>query len=173
MRPFCCALFAFLIVGAAFSQDTYHAPAPQYESNYSPYTLPLSTPSSSLEGPPLQVGASNATQGLTAGASNSAAELQPATTLPAVDLFPIYYGVPAVTGFEPGMPEAWNESTSAAPLPSGFVDTGVAELITVQDLPERGYGVSVAQAASHAKSLAQHAVRVYTNADIDRLHEGN
>lgn len=165
---FCCLLFVLSIIGAVFAQDTNDA-APQHAPNYNPYTLPRSTPSISLEGPPLQVGATNATEGLIAGASNNNVELPSPDTLPPLDLFPIYYGGPPVTGFQPVLPETENGSSSASPLPNGVFDTGVSAMITSQELHERGYGVSLAQAATIAKSMAQHAVRTYTNADIDRL----
>jgi len=170
--PLCCVLFALSAIGAAFAQETNN-PASQYAPNYANYAVPLSTPSISLEGPPLQVGATNATEGLIAGASNTNIEVPSPDALPPVDLFPIYYGGPPVTGFQSALPETENEFSSPAPLQEGFIDTGVSAMITPQDLRERGYGVSLAQAAAIARSMGQRATRTYTNADIDRLRAGS
>jgi hypothetical protein len=56
--------------GIAFSQDTNFATGPQYLMNYGSPLLArsISTPSLSLAGPPIEVGASNATGVLSAGA---------------------------------------------------------------------------------------------------------
>jgi len=71
-------------LGAAFGQDTNFASGPQYLMTHgSPlFAQPLSTPSLSLAGPPLEVGADNATARLIAGAENQTVSLPPADALP-------------------------------------------------------------------------------------------
>lgn len=80
------------------------------------------------------------------------------------NLFPIYYGYPMVsvvelTGEEP-----------ARPLPASITSVGYAVIGDAQTLSERGYGVTVVEAASFWKAHKPHVNRVYTNADIERLH---
>jgi hypothetical protein len=76
--------------GTAFGQDTNFASGPQYLMQGSPlFARSISTPSLPLTGPPLDVGASNATENLIAGADNQTA-VPPRP--PDVNLFPIYYG---------------------------------------------------------------------------------
>src|SRR5258707_6606272 len=89
-------VFTLLIFPAAVlvtGQDTNFGQGPQYLMNGSPvFARPISTPSIALEGPPLEVGASNATGVLIAGAQNKTV-LPPADgALPSINLFPIYYG---------------------------------------------------------------------------------
>jgi hypothetical protein len=79
------------------------------------------------------------------------------------DLLPIYYGYPMPSVIE-------LVSTEPKELPPSIVDTGVGGMTNVQSLRERGYGVTLGQTASFWKSHAPHATRVYTNADIERLH---
>jgi hypothetical protein len=194
---FCCAIL-IAALGAAFAQDSNFATGPQYllnqtsgyASSYSPisgsqlygpinygpadygstfFLRPISTPSLSLSAPPLEVGASNATGPLIAGAENQVV-LPPQTVAePKFDLFPILYGQPPVQKIE----ISFSESSEASPLPSSIAEDGVDQLTTPQALQERGYGVTVAQAAAYSKARAGHATRVYTNADIDRLHSGS
>ena len=88
---FCCLLIVLSTIGIALAQDTNFAAGPQYLMN--PGASPLlarsiSTPSLSLTGPPLEAGASNATEGLIAGADTQTVMPQPH---PAVNLSTIYY----------------------------------------------------------------------------------
>ena len=46
-------------------------------------------------------------------------------------------------------------------------------MITPQALRERGYGVTLPEAAARQKARIRPGTRVYTNADIDRLHWAN
>jgi len=162
-------------VGMAFSQDTNFATGPQYLMNSDPTNLasplfarPISTPSLSLTGPPLRVGADNATEGLVAGAENQTASPQ---RQPETDLFPTHYGVPPASVIEIGLP-AYSES-SKPELPASILDTGVWQITTAQVLRERGFGVTLAEAAAHGKARKRRAPRVYTNADINRLRGGS
>lgn len=198
MRVFLiCGTILILALGAAFAQDSNFDSGPQYllnqtsgyASSYSPisgsqqygsisygpadygstfFLRPISTPSLSLSNPPLEAGASNATGVLIAGAENQVVLPPSAGALPKFDLFPILYGPPPVQEIEINLSETPNRS-----LPASIAEDGVDQITTPQALQQRGYGVTVAQAAAYSKARAGHATRVYTNADIDRLHSGS
>jgi hypothetical protein len=57
------------------------------------------------------------------------------------------------------------------PLPPSIFETGVTGLTTIQSLRERGYGVPLGETAQFYKTHKPHARRVYTNADVQRLHQ--
>lgn len=172
---FCCMLIVLASLGATFGQDTNFATGPQYLMNYgSPlFARPISTPSISLSGPPLEVGANTATGVLIAGAENQTVLPPSADALPQVDLFPIYYGVIPVNVIEISFSGARGELSSPNELPVTILDTGVWQVTTAQALRERGYGVTLVEAAAYGKARARHATHVYTNADIERLHSGS
>ncbi len=169
--PFCCTLLV-LALGVAAGQETNFATGPQYLMiQGSPlFARPISTPSLSLNGPPLEIGASNATADLIAGPENHTVLPPSPDALPSVDLFPIYYGEPPISeievSFSPG------ESSLPASLPASILDTGVWQTTTAQALRARGYGVALAEAAQLGKTQTRRATHVYTNADIDRLRGG-
>jgi hypothetical protein len=170
-----CLWFSLIVIsawGVAFAQDTNFATGPQYLMNYgSPlFAQPISTPSMSLAGPPLEVGASNATGRLTAGAENQTVVLPPADALPLVDFFYFYYGTPSLDVIEISFPKG---SPSRNDLPASILDTGVWQVTTAEGLRERGFGLTLPEAAAYGKARTRHAGRVYTNADIDRLHTGS
>ncbi len=194
---FCCTIL-IAALGPAFAQDSNFAIGPQYllnqtsgyASSYSPisgsqqygpinygpadygstfFLRPISTPSLSFATPALEVGASNATGVLTAGAENQVVFPPQAVAEPKFDLFPILYGQPTVQKIE----ISFSESSNAAALPPSIAEYGVVQFTTPQALQERGYGVSVAQAAAYSKARPSHPARVYTNSDIDRLHSGS
>jgi hypothetical protein len=161
-----------LSLGSAFAQDTNFATGPQYlltRDSTSPasafFTRPISTPTLALPNPLLEPGANNATESLAAGADTETAVRQVA---PPADLFPIYYGVPRVSVVEVSFSEP-----SSNPLPASILDAGVWQITTSQALHQRGYGVTLREAAADGKIRARHSHRVYTNADIDRLHSGS
>jgi hypothetical protein len=166
---FCCTLILLSGIGTALAQDTNFATGPQYLMNYgSPmFAHPISTPSLSLSGTLLEVGASNATAGLAAGADTQTAA---PTSRPAADLFPIYYGPPPASVIEISFAES---QAPPNPLPASILDTGVWQVTTVQALRERGYGITLAEAAALGKERARHANHIYTNDDITRLHGGS
>jgi hypothetical protein len=159
-----------LSVGMAFSQDTNFANGPQYlmTAGSPQYARPISTPSMSLSALPLQVGATNATDGLVTGPQNGTVSRSQPDAPPQVDLFPIYYGTAWAGEFKISLPPA----ESVTPLPASIADTGAWQFTTAQALRERGYGVTIVEFAAYEKAHAQHASRVYTNADIERLHDG-
>src|SRR5271170_8013479 len=83
-----------LTQGIAFSQDTNFATGPQYLMNYGSPLLArsIATPSTSLAGQPIAVGASNATGVLSAGAGTQNVLPPCPDALPKIDSFPIFYG---------------------------------------------------------------------------------
>jgi hypothetical protein len=165
MRVFLyCWAIVLAAVGAAFAQDTNFATGPQYLMNYgSPlFARPISTPSLSLSGPPLEVGATTATADLIAGAENQTTVPRDADALPVVDFFSIYYGTAPVQLIEISFRERHE-------LPASILDAGVWEFTTAQALRERGIGVTLGEAAAYSKSRTHHADRIYTNTDIERL----
>lgn len=59
-----------------------------------------------------------------------------------------------------------------ASLPASIVNVGVTEMLDPHALRARDYGMDVGEVAAYWKSHKLHASRVYTNADIERLHRG-
>jgi hypothetical protein len=160
-------LFVLLTLGTAFAQDTNFSTGPQYLLlGSSLMARPISTPSLSLAAPALEAGASNATANLVAGAENRTAAPR---THPDANLFPIYYGAAPSSVVEIHFPSA----PSANQLPASILNNGVWQLTTAQALREHGHGVTLAEAAAYGKARTRHATRVYTNADVERLHGGS
>ena len=162
-------LFVLVLSACAvvFGQDTNFANGPQYMLQGSPiFARSLSTPTLSLNGPPLGVGASSATDGLTAGAGNQIVLPPNPGALPQVDLFPIYYGTPQPSVIEIPFPYEVSSQASVA-------DFGVWQFTRPSALRESGYELTAAEAASQGKARSHPATRVYTNADIDRLQGRN
>jgi hypothetical protein len=173
MRSFLyCVLIMVSAVGMAFAQDTNFATGPQYLMNYgSPlFARPISTPSMSLAGPPIEVGASDATGVLSAGAGNQYVSPPSAVALPKIDFFPIFYGGPPVSENGEISFSFPIETPSPVEIPPSLLDNGDSRMTTVQALRERGYGVTLAEAAAYDKAQARHATHTYTNADTTRLH---
>jgi hypothetical protein len=171
-KGFLLSLILLAAVAAAFGQETNFATGPQYLITHGStmFAQPISTPSMSLTGPLLQVGATSATADLTAGAENQTVPMQPADALPLVDFFSFYYGtdsgIPASNSIEISFR---GTSPSPSELPTSILDTGIWQITTPQALRERGFGVTLPEAAAYGKARARHSNRVYTNADIDRL----
>ena len=172
----CCMLLVLSALGIAFGQDTNFPSGPQYlmtsdlMKNDSPFfARPISTPSMSLAGPPLEVGASNATGVLITGAGNQDVLPPRPDAVPRIDLFPIFYGRSPASVIEISFPP----EPSSNQLPASILDTGVWQITTAKALRERGYGVTLPEAAGYGKMRTRRATRVYTNADIDRLHSGS
>jgi hypothetical protein len=150
------------LVGISAAQDTNFATGPQYlMASGSPiFAQPIATPSLSLEAP---------LPGIPSlPAIGPAVENESYTTNPELrhqaDLFPIYYGSPMISDIE---------ITSAQPasaLPASILDVGVTGMTSAQSLRERGYGVPLGDTAAFWKAHKRRAARVYTNADVQRLH---
>ena len=166
-------LLWLLAAGVAAGQDTNFATGPQYLMNYgSPIFLhPISTPSIAWQSPLLEVGASDARSGLSAGPENRTTDSLPQPAPPA-DLSPIYYGEPAVSEVEISFSGNEGEAELEA-LPASILDVGTWQMTTIEALHERGYGVSLAEAAAYWKTHPQHATHAYGNGDIERLHQNN
>jgi hypothetical protein len=170
---FSCALLVALAIPMAFGQDTNFANGPQYLLNdgsrneLSFFVRPIATPSMSLSGPPLQIGASNATGDLVAGVQDQTVSPTHGMASPTGDLFPIFYGVPRVNV---EISSSQSTAGSQSKLLESILDTAVGQLTTAQALREAGFGVTLPEATVYGKAHTRRATRVYTNADIDRLH---
>lgn len=164
MRVLSCCILVLSAVGLSLGQDTNFATGPQYLM-LGPllFARSISTPSLDLSGPPLEVGASNATENLVAGADNYTASAKFETP---ASLLPIYNGGALASVIEISFPS----EPSSNQLPASILDTGVSQITTVQALRERGYGVTLGEAAAYSKAHIGHATHIYTDADIARLH---
>ena len=156
-----CLLLAMMGISAA--QETNFAVGPQYlmTSGSPMFAQPIATPTLSLENPlsPIpslpEVGPVVIDQPYV---PNSALEqLGP-------DLFPIYYGYPMPSVVEIVSTEPPRE------LPASIVDPGVTGITNAQSLRESGYGKPLGDVGAYWKTHRRHAPRVYTNADVERLH---
>jgi hypothetical protein len=164
-----CVLFA--VVGISAAQDSNFSAGPQYLMNFgSPMFLrPIATPTLSLsETNPASL---PATEPVTATETSSAS----AGSQSQAGLTRIYWGG------QPETSEAVSETASVieisgtqppSNLPASIVNVGVQETVDAQALRERGYGVTVSEASSFWKTHKPHAVRVFTNRDVERLHGG-
>jgi len=172
-----CLLLTLTAIGTA--QDTNFVVGPQYlvTSNSPMFLRPIATPSLSLSTPPPNVNAP-ATEALPQ-------PLSPTAGLPQPDLTRILWGprdaepkVGVPEGSEPGLGENVVENvieiTSAEtprPLPASLIDTGVTGMTTARSLRDFGYGVPLGETAQFWKTHKPHAPRVYTNTDVQRLHQ--
>jgi hypothetical protein len=157
LAPFFCLFFA--LVGFSSAQDTNFPEGPQYLLTGSPLLArSIATPTLSLETPlpPIpdlpQIGPVIGPQ-----------PYIPNPELPhQADLFPVYYGYAMASVVE---------LTSAEPpreLPASLVDSGVVVMIDRPSLG--GGGITLGEVAMFWKAHKSHAPRVYTNADVERLH---
>jgi len=162
MRLACCLLFVFALIGIGAAQDTNFPTGPQYLITFdSPmFARPIATPSLSLDAPLPDIQPLPEIVPVIGNQPyipNPMLEHQP-------DLLPIFYGYAMPSVVELVSPESTPE------LPQSITDAGVTRMIDVTSLREWGYGVTVGETASFWKSHKSHAPRVYTNADVDRLH---
>jgi hypothetical protein len=150
-----CVLIALTGIGSA--QETNFPSGPQYlMTSGSPlFARPIATPSLSLgeSGPNSASGTQTAAVAITPVFQGQA------------DLMPIYYGVPRVNVVEISAPE-----TSPKTFPASIANVGVTEMTDPTSLRQRGFGVTLPEAASYWKTNKRPASRVYTNRDIERLH---
>ena len=160
LAPLFCLLLA--LAGISAAQDTNFPVGPQYlMTSGSPlFAQPIATPSLFLEAP--LPGIPSLPQ------IGPTVENEPFVANPELrhqaDLFPVYYGYKPISDVE---------ISSAQPtiaLPASILDNGVTVMTTVQSLRLRGYGVPLGDTAAFWKSHRPHAIRVYTNADVQRLH---
>jgi len=149
-----------VLIGISAAQETNFPVGPQYlMTNGSPlFARPIATPTLSFETP----SAAPEMPSLTGGGIVTT----PAAPQNQADLVSIYYGAPTASVIE---------ISSAEPpsgLPASIVNIGVAGTTDAQSLLERGVGVTVGEAASYWKAHKGHSARVFTNADVNRLHGG-
>jgi len=160
-----------LLIGMGAAQDTNFSTGPQYLMNYgSPLFLhSIATPTLSLSAPPAsapvaatEVGAGEQTVTVPAGVQNRVA-----------DLPRIYWGGPKVSeNAGEKVSEIELSSQQPAALPASILDLGVGPTVNAPSLGERGYGMSLAEAAAFWKTHKTRVSHLYTNADIARLHGG-
>jgi hypothetical protein len=161
MRLVCCLFLA--LIGIAAAQDTNFPVGPQYLLTGAPmFAQPIATPSLTLDAPLPPIPSLPEVESVI---GNEGPIANPEPSLGA-DLLPIYYGYSGPSIVELISPEL------PAELPQSITDAGVTRMIDAQTLREWGYGVTLGETASFWKSHKPHAPRVYTNADVDRLHGG-
>lgn len=163
MRLIGSLLVLFVLAGMAAAQDTNFPVGPQYlisSDSASALLHPIATPSLNLDAP-LPPIASLPEVG--EPVENQLYIPDPVVTKQA-DLLPIFYGYPRVPVVEIISPEATPE------LPTSITDAGVGGVIDPQSLRGVGFEIPLGDVASHWKAHIPHDLRVYTNADIQRLH---
>ncbi len=162
-------LSGFVLDGVSTAQETSFSSGPQYLITGSPMFLqPIATPSLSLSSPP---------------SASAASETEPvpepsspfAGTPPQPNLTRIFWGEPMSERANQGVSETAVEIelTSAAPirpLPTSMVDTGVTGMTSVQSLRMWGFDAPLGETAAFWKAHKPPVSRVYTNADVKRLH---
>jgi hypothetical protein len=167
-------LLVFAVAGISFAQgqynaDTHFRTGPQYLDTFpaDTYLTPLTTPSLSFPSQltPTQQAQSEEVMGVT-----TSAPLPPVYTQGAPSPSQIYWGMPAPEAEY----EAPSEEQAAGPeaptnLPSGFVDLGVSQIVSERQLHRQGIGISLAQDARYWRAHRPAIVRLYTNADIEKL----
>jgi hypothetical protein len=161
--------FCLLVVlaGISAAQDTNFSEGPQYlmTAGSPMFARPIATPSLSLQSP--------------LPAISSFPEIEPPTDNQTVlanpelgheaNLFPVYYGYRMPTVVELTATEEPLELPQSLSN-AGVVNAGVVGMTDPQSLRERGYGIPLAEVASFWKAHKARATRVYTNADVERLH---
>jgi hypothetical protein len=158
LASFFCLLFA--LVGISAAQDTNFPVGPQYLLTGSPILArPIATPTLSLDTPLPPI--PNLPE---VGPPITDQPFIPNPELQEPNLLPIFYGYPMPSLVVLILPESPTE------LPRSIVEAGVTGMTDVQSLQERGYGVTLGESASFWKSHKPRAPRVYTNADVERLH---
>jgi hypothetical protein len=161
LASFCFLLF--VLAGISAAQDMNFAVGPQYlmTSGSPMFARPIATPTLSLDAPLPSIPSLPEVGPPVAG--------QPFVSNPEIqgpDLLPIYYGYPIPSVVELTSTEAASE------VPQSIINAGVVGMTNVQSLRERGYGVTLGESALFWKSHKLHASRLYTNADVERLHGG-
>lgn len=173
MRIYACVCWLVLAVGGCAAQDTNFSVGPQYlMTSGSPlFARPIATPSLSFETAMPQAGPIEAT-----------AEPAPAPQVEVISalldaqrqmaLMSIYYGIPTMNVIEISFREPAGEETLQPALPVSITESGVTELTDAEALRQRGYGVTLPEAAQQWNSGKRAAPHVYTNSDVERLRNG-
>ena len=163
----CSVLLLVVMTGMVVAQDTNFDHGPQYllTNGSSIFARPIATPIMSPPAPVPEIGASDSTEGLAAGAEDATVTPQPPAPF---DFFPIFYGRKWVN--EIRMSSLAEDSAEDIEPPTSLVDEGV-EGTSGQGLIQWGYGPSLGQAAAQGRAQSGGARHVYTNEDIDRLRK--
>ena len=155
-------LLPFVLAGISFCQSTNFSVGPQYliTTESAQFLRPIATPSLSLNA--------------TLPPSSTLPQIGPAVTNPPyvanpelehqANLFPIYYGYPEIPAVE-------LTSSQPSELPPSVNDTGFVNVPAAQWLRVHGYGVTLAEAAAYSRAHKRASSHVYTNEDIQRLHQ--
>jgi hypothetical protein len=149
------------LVSISVAQDTNFPVGPQYLLTGSPLlarsiatpTLSLETPLPAIPDLP-EIGPVIGTQPYI---SNPELRHQ-------ADLFPVYYGYPMASVVELSSAEPPRE------LPASLVDSGVVVMIDAPSVREQEAGITLGEVALFWRTHKPRAPRVYTNADVERLH---
>ncbi len=80
------------------------------------------------------------------------------------DLFAVYYGYPMASVVELSSAEPPRE------LPATLLDSGVVVTNDAPSVREQESGITLGEEALFWKTHKPHAPRIYTNADVERLH---
>lgn len=163
--------FAILaLIGNCSAQETNFSQGPEYLMNYGdPHFLhPIQTPSLDLSVPRAE--SPNAPVTEHTGEPDAPGFDGVLQNEPQVDA--VYYG--ATPSGVPIPSTVVIEGTPAEPSASGPVlfNAGVTAMTSDMELRHEGYGLSLAQYAAYWRGHKPQHVRVYTNADIARLHGG-
>ena len=154
-------LILFAAVGFAGAQDTNFATGPQYlVTGDAMFLHSISTPSLSLNTPLPEL----PSEPETAQPATNAAYVQNPGLEQQADLFPIYYGYTTVNVVELASPE------TTPTIPESLSNFGYVAT-DAQALRHLGYGIPLGDVASYWKTHKPSVPRVYTNADIQRLHQ--
>jgi hypothetical protein len=168
-------LLSMVFAAVSFAQDTNFASGPQYlVTTSSPLFLrPIATPSLSLNVAPVNTFA--ATEEEVATESPVVSSSVPAQAQ--LDLARVYWGddwVRHVTGQNASTNPSESEIEITSPqttpaLPASIVEAGVTRITDEPSLRASGYGLTLGEVSAYWKARRS-APRVYTNADIARLH---
>ena len=173
MRSFVCACCLLVLAGICWAQDTNFPVGPQYLMTFGSPLLarPIATPSLSFETPLLEAGTIEAS-----AVQVPPEEYQPITQILELQrrqyLPSVYWGAPMVSVVEINFREVAEEGSSPA-LPASIIESGVIAVTDAQSLRDRGYGVTLPEAAQRWKGRKGNAPHVYTNSDIERLRNGS
>lgn len=185
MRPaiYFYVFFAFSAMVFAQTADTNFSAGPQYLMNSSAPGLlrPIATPSLSLSAPLVAAPTASPEPGSGEPHTPAFPDLQ---TQAQIDR--IYWGVSNVSNTqaseasastpasnaEPSTVIELSSSQPSQPLPAHLLDVGVTGIAAADSARVHGYGMPLGDVAAILKANKRPAARVYTNADINRLHGG-
>lgn len=172
MRLMSLLLTLLMLAGISVAQETNFSTGPQYliTTNSTMFLRPIATPTLSLSAPPASMGEAATSEAGGEATPQPSSPFAPAPAQP--DLTQIFWGTPATA--QPADENVSEIEITSAPLPgalpASIFDTGVTGMTSVQSLRERGFGVPLGESAAFWKTHKPHASRLYTNADIQRLH---